>query len=267
MSQGTVRGLIVCAALAGGLLGSPATAAGQTGRAFIFVDFGLQQPAVRDFTQTIDVESREEIQTETHVYRFDRGSSFGGGGGVWFTPVFGVGVAVNRYVNENPADVTLSIPHIFFFNSNIEKSTQTPDPMRRTETGIHVNALFAVPSQGRVGVTFSAGVSHITVQQDMVADYEIIETIVGFPDFTDDFDFAPETFTTDRESASAIGFNVAADVTVYLTRAVGVGGTIRFSRATVELPDKLEEFYFGNDVRREVTVGGLSVGGSIRVRF
>ena len=60
---------------------------------------------------------------------------------------------------------------------------------------------------------------------------------------------------------------MAADVTVYLTRAVGVGGTIRFSRATVELPDKLEEFYFGNNVSREVKVGGLTVGGSVRVRF
>ena len=268
MTQRVVRLLVVLGGVAVGVAGVPSVATAQdASRAFVFVDFGMMQPATKQFTQAIEVEAREEIQREAHVYRIDTGSSFGGGGGVWFTPNFGVGVAVSRFTNENPANVTLSIPHIFFFNSDIEHSIDTPDAMQRSETAIHINALFALPTPGRVGVTFSAGLSHISIQQDMVADYEIIETIEGFPVFSDDFEFVPESFTIDREKASGIGFNVAADVTVYLTRAVGIGATVRFSRATVELPDKLEEFYNQANVTRELKVGGLTFGGSVRVRF
>ena len=56
-------------------------------------------------------------------------------------------------------------------------------------------------------------------------------------------------------SESAIGFNAGADVGVYFTRWIGVGGTIRFTRATVELNGT------------EVAAGGLLASGGLRVRF
>jgi len=235
-------------------------------RGFVSVDFGIMMPAEKTFTQAIEVEAREEIQRESHVYRVDTGTVFGGGGGIWLTRNFGIGVAVDRFSNENPANVTLSIPHFFFFNSDIERSIDTR-PLKRTETGIHINALFAVPMGDRVQITLFGGLSRISISQEMVADYEILETIVGFPEFTDDFEILPETFTFDNEKASGVGFNAGADLTFFVTRNVGVGGTVRFARATVAIRDKLEEFYNDTNVTRDLTVGGVRVSGGIRIRF
>jgi hypothetical protein len=268
MGRGLGRVLGVLAVAVAGVAGRPAEASAQGAgtRAFIHVDFGQMQPATKDFTQTIAVEAREELQRETHVYNIDTSPAFGGGGGVWFTPNFGVGVAVSRFTDDSPANVTLTIPHFFFFNSDITKSIDTA-ALKRTETGIHVNALVALPTSGRVAVTLSGGVSHVSITQEMVADYEIVETIVGFPDFSDDFDFIADSFQIDEEKASGIGYNVAADVTVFLSRLFGIGGTIRYTQANVDIPDKLEEFYNGANVSRTLKVGGLTVAGSIRVRF
>ena len=56
-------------------------------------------------------------------------------------------------------------------------------------------------------------------------------------------------------SESAIGFNVGADVWIYFTRWIGVGGAIRFTRVIVDL-DAVE-----------VEAGGLLTSAGLRVRF
>ena len=64
--------------------------------------------------------------------------------------------------------------------------------------------------------------------------------------------------TTSSESESGIGFNVGVDVGYYFSPAVGVGGMARFTRGTVD---------FGAVEGSSATVGGLMVGGGLRVRF
>ena len=63
-----------------------------------------------------------------------------------------------------------------------------------------------------------------------------------------------------KATGSAAAFNVGADVIWMLGKTVGVGGLVRYSRATVDLdsPDN-----------RTVTVdaGGLYAGGGLRLLF
>lgn len=69
-------------------------------------------------------------------------------------------------------------------------------------------------------------------------------------------------------TASAGGYNVAADVAVFLTRHVGVGGMARYSRAAVDVPNALQNTIDENaTARSRTTLGGMSVGAGLRLRF
>jgi hypothetical protein len=54
---------------------------------------------------------------------------------------------------------------------------------------------------------------------------------------------------------------VGADASVFFTRVVGIGGFVRYSRGTIEVDEPLSE------MPQDVTVGGLRVGGGLRLRF
>ena len=99
----------------------------------------------------------------------------------------------------------------------------------------------------------SAGPSRIAAEQDIVTAVHYDES---YP-----FDTATYRSATKRAfSGSAIGIHAGADVSYRLTRIIGAGGTLRFSRADLDLE--------GPDNRRiSLEAGGLQVAGGIRVIF
>jgi hypothetical protein len=60
--------------------------------------------------------------------------------------------------------------------------------------------------------------------------------------------------------ASEWGFHVGADVSWFTTRTAGVGASVRYSRATVELPDL-------GGVTIEHNAGGFQAGVGLRLKF
>ncbi|MDA1094823.1 MAG: hypothetical protein O3A25_16355 [Acidobacteria bacterium] len=118
---------------------------------------------------------------------------------------------------------------------------------------MHIQAQWFIPVSDRLEVGVFGGPSLFSVDQEFVRGV----------DFRDVFPFDTATFVsapTERQSASAVGFNVGTDVTVLLTRNVGVGGLVRFSRATVDMaaPD---------GTTRSLDAGGVQAGGGLRLRF
>jgi len=65
--------------------------------------------------------------------------------------------------------------------------------------------------------------------------------------------------TTDAK-ATAFGFGAGADVSYFFTRTIGVGGLVRFTRATAAFPVSGQP-----DV--EMDAGGFQVGAGLRVRI
>ena len=97
------------------------------------------------------------------------------------------------------------------------------------------------------------GPTFFIVDQDLATEVE----------FTHAFPFDTASFTgvtTSSESESGIGFNVGIDVGYYFSPTLGVGGMARFTRGTVD-------FISVDGGSASATVGGLNVGGGLRVRF
>ena len=79
-------------------------------------------------------------------------------------------------------------------------------------------------------------------------------------DFDQAYPYDTATLTaamTRTQDGSTIGFNIGADIAVYFSRWVGVGGLIRFSRSEVDL----------GDGPTTIAVGGLHTAAGLRLRF
>jgi hypothetical protein len=101
-------------------------------------------------------------------------------------------------------------------------------------------------------VTLFGGPSFFQVEQDIVNDFE----------YSESYPFDTATFTravAASQSESAVGVNVGGDVAYFFSRQVGVGGTVQYSGATVEMTTP--------SGTADIKAGGLQVGGGIRLRF
>jgi hypothetical protein len=165
---------------------------------------------------------------------------------------FGVGVAVSSFTKSQTASVTGTIPHPFFYNTPRALSGTT-SPLDRSETAVHMQAAFVATSKRR-DVVIAGGPSFFNVRQDLVGDVTYTET---YPYDTVAFTGA----TASKASASTIGFNAGIDIGVKLSKKFGVGGLVRFSRATVNVP--LAKSTSGV----KVDAGGMQAGGGVRFFF
>ena len=104
-----------------------------------------------------------------------------------------------------------------------------------------------------IEVSLFGGPTYFRVNQDVVGNVETNET---FP-----YDVAQYAgATVSREHASHIGFNAGTDVALFFTRTLGVGGLVRFSQGTVQLPSP-------SGGTASVKVGGLQLGAGVRMKF
>lgn len=110
-----------------------------------------------------------------------------------------------------------------------------------------------MPLNNELDVVIFGGPSFVTVNQDLTTRVEFSEV---FP-----FDTAQFTgMSTTTDSGSILGFNVGVDVSFYFSKHVGVGGLVRFSRASVE-------FTLPDGDATSANIGGLQTTGGLRVRF
>ena len=166
--------------------------------------------------------------------------------------VFGVGAAVSSFTTSQTAAVTGTIPHPFFFNT-LRPISGTTSPVERSETAIHIQAGYVISSK-RVDVAITGGPTFFNVSQDLVADAMYTET---YPYDTATFSAA----TISKASETTLGFNAGIDVGVKLSKNVGVGGLIRFSRASVNFPLPRTTSGVATDI------GGVQFGGGVRFFF
>ncbi|HEU4892892.1 MAG TPA: hypothetical protein VFT47_15160, partial [Vicinamibacterales bacterium] len=111
---------------------------------------------------------------------------------------------------------------------------------------------YQLPPFGSVYVTLAGGPSVLDIQQSIVTDVN----------YTEEFPYDTATYVgvdSQRASGTATGFNAGADVRWMFTRTIGVGGLVRYARASVDLTRN------GRTVK--VDAGGAQVGGGIRLAF
>ena len=142
----------------------------------------------------------------------------------------GVGIAASKTTRNGSADVDARIPHPLFFQQPRTVSG-SQSGVSDTQTGIHFQLSYAIPATRHLTITLSGGPSYVRVSQDLVTDIK----------YSESYPYDVATFTsaaTEQASAGALGFNVGGDVAWMFTRAFGIGGLVRYTRATVDLESK-----------------------------
>ena len=220
-------------------------------RGWISVNVGMQV-ATDDFSDRFQFERFVEQATVDANYNGEPGAFFDGGVSFRLWKRLGAGVALSRFSRDASADVDARIPHPFFDNQH-RQVAGTADGATRAENGIHLQLTYTADSNGALKVVFSGGPSYFDVEQDVVSGVQYAET----------FPFDEATFTAadlTRTSATGFGFNVGADIAWMFGRQFGVGGLVRYSRASVGLD---------TDDGRSIAVkaGGLQAGAGVRIRF
>jgi len=242
---------IFCLCTAAVLAAAPAAAQSWPERVHISVS-GAFQATSNDFSDRFEFERDLETGSTEVDYPVKSGFLFDAGAGVRLWKNLGAGVAVSYFTRDDAASTTSSFPHPLFFNQPRDVSGEATG-VKRTETAVHVQAMYLVNPGGRLRLVLSGGPSFFSVEQDLVTEVRITET---YPFDTAEFASAVKS----REKGSAPAFNVGADVMWMMTPTFGVGGLARFSRASVDLDAP------GN---RTITVdaGGFWAGGGVRLLF
>jgi hypothetical protein len=239
------------AILASLALAAPVAAQSWPERVHVSVN-GAFQAATNDFSDRFEFDRNVETGSTDVDYPVQGGFIFDAGAGVRLWKNLGAGVAVSYFTRDDAASTTSSFPHPFFFEQPREAIGDAAG-LKRSETAVHVQAMYLVNPGGRFRLVLSGGPSFFTVEQDLVTEVTITE---AFPFDTTTFASAQKT----REKGSSAAFNVGADVMWMLGRQIGVGGLMRFSRASVDL---------AAPGGRTVTVdaGGVYAGGGVRLLF
>jgi hypothetical protein len=230
---------------------SPARAQSWPERVHVSVN-GAFQATTNDFSDRFEFERNIETGSTEVDYRVQKGFIFDGGGGVRLWKNLAAGVAVSSFTREESAATRSNFPHPFFFEQPREV-TGDATGVKRSETAVHIQAMYLVNPGGRLRFVLSGGPSFFSVEQDLVTEVTIAET---FPFDAATFASAQKT----REKGSAPAFNVGADVMWMLGRRFGVGGVIRFSRAAIDL-----DAPGGRTIT--VDAGGVYAGGGVRLLF
>ena len=213
---------------------------------------GAYQATTNDFSDRFEFQRNLETGSTDVDYPVKGGFVFDAGAGFRFWKNLGAGVSVSYFTRDDVASTTSSVPHPFFFQQPREVIGDATG-VKRSETGVHVQAMYLVSTGGRLRLVISGGPSFFNVEQDLVTEVTVTET---YPYDTATFASAQKT----RAKGSAVGFNVGADVMWMFGKTIGVGGLVRFAPATVDLDAP---------ANRTVTVdaGGVYAGGGLRLLF
>ena len=236
------------------VLGTAAAAFGQTPvatRGFVVVNGGYQL-TTNDFADgAVRRENAEDGRIDA-TYALKSGLAFdvAAGGVLWRR--LAVGVGVSRFSTVTPGSLRATIPHPFFFNQARSISGEVND-LKREELAVHVQARGIFPVGTRLQVMVFGGPSFFQVKQDVITDVTFDES---YP--YDEASF--RSAATTGASVSTIGFNVGGDVAFFFTRQVGIGATVQFASATVDVPGVLGS-------TQAVKVGGGQAGFGLRLRF
>lgn len=219
-------------------------------RALAWVN-GAWQATSRDFNDTSTFELNVEEASLTSNYTVPAGPAIDAGLAIRVWRNLYLGAGATRFSTSDPASVQASLPHPFDFDRYRQISGESGG-LEHTELAVNALALVSLPAGNRVQVGLFAGPAWFQVRRAFVTGVEFDES---YP--YDEATFTSATATTLSESQT--GFAAGADVAFLLTRGFGLGVLVRYSQASID-------FSTGSGTMR-LDVGGLQLGGGVRLRF
>src|SRR5262249_22718303 len=142
-------------------------------------------------------------------------------------------------------NVNAQIPDPVAFDSPRSVTTTIPDA-KHSQNAIHLTGTWMIPVTDKVDVGVQFGPTIWLVSQDIPGIPTIQEpgpTITSFP--------------FEKQDTTTVGIHLGADVAYMFTPRYGAGVLMRYTWGSADLAGTSES----------VTVGGLQIGGGLRVRF
>ena len=156
----------------------------------------------------------------------------------------------------------MSVPHPLIFGQPRLATASAPD-LEHSENVVHLQFMWMIPLTNKIDVTVMAGPSFFTVRQTLA-------TVNAPQDISDVPPYTTVTITnvslTDVKD-SPVGVNVGIDGNYLITTmkgvGIGVGGFLRFSGASLDLPTTPGMTRDNTDLRAGGPQGALG----LRLRF
>lgn len=228
-----------------------ATAQPWSDHARVSLNASIQQPA-STFSATAHVPVYEGTSTLTSTYTVPAGASFDGNVILRAAGAFGIELGVSSFRKSETASISGTIPHPTLGNP-ARPIGGTSGSLERTEIVGYIDAAY-VMTAGAVDLAVSAGPSFFTVNQDLVSNVIFAES--------PSFDRVTLTGASlSNAGATKLGFNAGVDVGIKLSKNIGVGGMMRYSRASMVFPLANAASGVSADA------GGAHIGGGVRVYF
>lgn len=228
-------------------------------RGWIDVNLGMATAAQKALPTASHYRMFGEIATGGANYNFSRGAEFDFGGGAMFNNILGAGISFSGTAHSDPTALAISIPHPLYYGRSASDTTMTEGEQMRTEGAVHLQVMVKAPIENdRVRVRFFGGPTYFRLQGDAISEiyYDQAANIFGGNAV------AITGYESENVESTAWGYHAGADAGVFFNRVVGLGGFMRFSRGTVTI----DESWYADDAV-QVTVGGLQMGGGLRLRF
>ena len=237
---------IAAAFLAGFMtLGAPPAGAQPAHARNIFLDvnFGVQ-PTAGSFTTFANPIIYDETTPTTSTQPFNGSSLIDISGGYRVWRDLSVGLALTATLpSKSVATVTAGIPSPIFFDRRVS-TTLTLGELVRKEQSAHLVVMWTGPVSDKVDASVMGGPSYIKAFQDLVRDIQVVQgTQTG-------------TAIAETQTATVLGFHFGGEFTYLVAPKIGVGGLFRYVKGSAD-------FYAVPDVK----VGGIQLGGGLRVRF
>jgi hypothetical protein len=213
---------------------------------------GIYEGGTSAFTQKQAWLSFAETATVTVDYPAKNAPGFGFDAGFRVWKNLAVGLGVTYVTRSTTTGVTGTLPNPLYLNRPITLSGDFN--ANNTEMGLHLQAAWVVPMPPKMQLVLFAGPSIFSVKQTIVQVQGI-----GLSAYPFESGSISSAATTDA-SKTAIGFGAGADVEYFFTRTIGVGGIVRFTRASVSFPVE-------GQTAVDVNAGGFQAGVGLRVRI
>jgi hypothetical protein len=240
---------------------TPSEAFAQRIQGFAGLNVGLFSPATKDFQQRIEFDG--SVQND---YQMNNKLLIEPTGGVMFNEMIGVAIGFSFYSSPESARTELTLPNLFSGLPDVSDDAVVEEVAHK-QNAVHINFLFKprMPNES-LSIVIFGGITRFSVTQELIGEYSFDETLTFNPP-SDSIEIVEDTIEIVEEKASGVGFNVGADIVKMLSPMIGVGGTIRFSRGTVDIKDVLEEVLNERERTVPMKVGGFHAMGSIRFVF
>ncbi len=233
---------------------SPARVAAAQERFRISISAG-HQPTRTSFAEEQTFDQYLEQGSFTFGRTLDKAVFFDGGVAVRLWRRLHAGAAVSIFEDRGAGAVTARVPHPLYFEKPRTVTGEVSDVTRR-EIGQHISAGWQIPDVDGLDLIVFGGPSIFTTEQLFVTTLTMGLDKEVYP--FDSLAF-PGT-VTEKDRKHVLGYHAGVDMMWRFTNTIGAGALLRYTHGRKDFTPT------GGDPV-EIEVGGLHVGGGVRLMF